>query len=287
MTKHPLAVVTMAYNESIMLPIWLAYYSRHVGAENCYIIDHGSTDYSVTACTGRCSVTRIPRSSHDDGQRVRIVGKFCASLLESYDRVLYTDADEIIVADPLYYHGLLDFCVNRNHIVTTMFGVDVVHDFDRESPIDLRMPLLKQRSWIKPNGFLCKPSLISREVQWWSGFHGYDGGNSFDNIYLFHIAYIDHDIIFRRQMKRNASAPVDGGGSHHTYSPAEMIENVRRHYVDIERHENVELIMGSEERERYLDSMFEPGRPREELHMRDHHKSAGLWRLPERFRECI
>src|ERR1700760_247982 len=110
MRRLPLAVSTMVYNEPIFLALWLKYYSRQLGAENCYVVDHGSDDYSTRAVEGRCPVLRLPRTPHDDGQRVRIMGKFTESLLELYERVIYVDVDEFIVPDPRFFSGLLDFC---------------------------------------------------------------------------------------------------------------------------------------------------------------------------------
>ncbi|MFX8828780.1 hypothetical protein ABTM52_19285, partial [Acinetobacter baumannii] len=80
-----------------------------------------------------------------------------------------------------------------------------MHDPDNEPALDPTKPILAQRSWIKPSAFLCKPSLVSREVLWWNGFHGYDGGNILDNIYLFHLANVDIDWLEVRQRKRNIS----------------------------------------------------------------------------------
>ena len=34
----------MAYNEQAYLPIWARHYARQVGADHCYVVDHGSTD---------------------------------------------------------------------------------------------------------------------------------------------------------------------------------------------------------------------------------------------------
>lgn len=283
--KKPIAVVTMCYNEELLLPFWFEYYSKQVGVENLYILDHGSDDGSATKYKNECSVIKLPRTHHDDTQRVAIVGKFTASLLQLYERVAYVDADEFIVPDPRWYENLLDFCKMRRAVVLTLFGADVVHDFDNEEPIDFSKNIFKQRKWIIPSGFLCKPAIINREVQWWTGFHGYDGGNIFDNVYLFHLANVDKNIIIERQKKRNISSPIDQNDSHHLHSPEHMIEDLMEKFRILPRFERTDLAMGDPERENWLDKLFEPDKPRETLHMKNHSMPSGLFAIPERFVE--
>lgn len=287
MSKISLAVVTMVYNEPTMLPLWYKYYSKQVGPENCYIIDHGSDDFSTRSLENRCSITRIPRVHHSDSQRASIVGRFCEALLSIYERVIYVDSDEIIVAEPLYFEGLIDYCEKQKPGVITMFGFDLVHDFDNEPPIDLDNKILAQRKWVRPSGFNCKPSLINRGVLWWNGFHGYDGGNQFDNIYLFHLANFDKSIIKTRQLKRNLSAPVDGGGNHHKIQPDEMVNHIRKNYLEIERVTDANFTTNCDRREKFLSTLFDSDRPRETLHMKNHGNHAGLWMLPDRFKNCF
>lgn len=285
--KLPLAVVTMCYNESIMLSIWFKYYSSQVGDSNCYVIDHGSTDGSVERFLGRAQVVKIPRYGHDDGQRAAIVSRFCGALLQAYERVLYVDSDEIIVADPNWYVSLVDFVGRVKAPVLSMFGMDLVHDFEHEKPINLNRPILEQRSWVRANPFLCKPLLISQEITWWNGFHEHHGGHQFDNIYLFHLALFDRDITASRQQKRNASTPIDGGGSHHAISPSEFISHILQEFLGRSRRDDADIWSGSLHREMFLDTLFEPGAKREESHMIDRTPAAELWRVPERFRSIF
>jgi hypothetical protein len=284
--KLPLAAVTMCYDEPQLLPLWLAYYSRQVGAANCYVLDDGSDDGS-TDDLGAVSVVRFPRLEHDNARVSLQVGKFCASLLTIYERVIYADTDEFIVADPGIYGGLVDFCERAQPGVVTMFGVDVLHDLDNEPALDMSAPILGQRRWCRPNGFLCKPSLVNREVSWWTGFHGYDGGAVFDDIYLFHLANADRELIIERQKKRNRSVAVDGSGGHHAYSPEEMIADVRRILDTSPRVPHADLAMGDPDREGFLDLLFDPSRPRHEQSLSNHGCPAPLFVIPERLRECI
>lgn len=287
MSKFPLAAVTMVYNENFFLPLWLKYYTGQVGPQNCYVLDHGSDDGTTNVTNHEYIRLKLPRTEHNDGDRAKLVGQFCETLLKMYERVIYVDVDEFIVPEPRFFTGLLEYCEVQNPGVTTMFGFDLVHDFDAESKIDVTRNILEQRRWIRPSGFNCKPSLINRPVTWWNGFHGYDGGNQFDNIYLFHLANIDLDIIVERQSKRNKSAPTDGGGSHHSWLPAKMVKNVRKTYLNLPRYRDSDLITGDARREAFLDTLFDTDRPRHEQRMKNHANNAGLWLLPDRFRSCF
>ena len=41
------AALTMMHNETVWAPVWARHYAREVGAENCLVLDHGSTDGST------------------------------------------------------------------------------------------------------------------------------------------------------------------------------------------------------------------------------------------------
>ena len=114
MIKLPLCVVTMAYNEIDFLPLWFKYYSSQVGAQNCYVIDHGNDD-GPQLVSGCSAVLTIPGAEHnDEEQRCRLVSKFCTSLLNLYERAIYVDCDEIIAGDHLKYSKLIEFCLIKS-----------------------------------------------------------------------------------------------------------------------------------------------------------------------------
>ena len=46
--KKSRAVITMAKNESVFLPIWWRYYAQFFLPEDIYILDHESTDGSTS-----------------------------------------------------------------------------------------------------------------------------------------------------------------------------------------------------------------------------------------------
>src|SRR5580692_8702285 len=106
------AAFTFVYNESVNLPIWLRYYGSNFGSKNLYVIDRESTDGS-TSNLGEVSRISIPRTAFDEYRRAEFISSFQNSLLQSYDTVIFTDTDEIIVPDLAMYSGLNDY-ISRN-----------------------------------------------------------------------------------------------------------------------------------------------------------------------------
>ncbi len=225
MTKRaPLAVVTMVYNESDFLPLWLRYYGGQVDLENCFVIDHGSDDQS-TDVIAPANRMRIPRSPLDEGPRAHFISGFCSSLLTWYDAVIYCDVDEILVADPALWGGLVDLAVSTRHHVVTAFGMNVLHWLHREVELVPAAPILPQRRRAFVASSMSKPLMIRRPVTWEAGFHSADASVVFDGLFNFHLAYFDLGIAWRRQAKRRATSYRDDEvAKHHRISDGQLLE---------------------------------------------------------------
>ena len=98
------AALTMVYNEPVWARVWVRHYARQVGAAHCLVLDHGSDDGSTAGL--EVAVERVRRSTLDEDARARLVSDCAAVLLRSYDAVVHTDADELLIADPLRYADL-------------------------------------------------------------------------------------------------------------------------------------------------------------------------------------
>lgn len=209
-----LAVLTMAYNEKHKLPRWVDYYTRQVGAPNCYIIDHGSDDGSVDK-VGACQVIRLPRSAHDNQRRTDAVNNFANGILKYYDYVLYTDCDEMIVADPLQYDGLGDYCNKARPDYTYSIGVDVLHKIDQEEPLRPDELVTHQRSYVHYSAAMCKPNLSGLPVRWIKGFHSTEYPPKFGALYNFHLRYADlGEALDRLDLTRSISWAQSNEGGH-------------------------------------------------------------------------
>jgi hypothetical protein len=211
--KGKLAAVTMVYNEREYLPIWLRHYARHVGSENCYVIDHGSDDGSTVGLR-QCNVIRVPRSSYDPQIQSDFNSKFCSSLLCWYERVIYSDVDEILMPDPNIAATLRDYCELALPDVVTAIGCNIVHVPNMEPGLDLKVPVTSQRSWVLACASMCKPLLTNRDIRWAGGSHSADARLAFDHLYLFHLRWFDFELGKARLERSRAMAWAHehGGG---------------------------------------------------------------------------
>lgn len=213
--RAPLAVVTMVYNEPVFLPVWLRHYASQAGMTACHVIDHGSDDGSTSALP--CNILRLPRSPQDDARRTRMIGLFCASLLEWYEAVIYCDVDEILVADPALYGSLTELSQARPAPCLTATGFDLLHRVTVEPALDFSAPILAQRSALRFSAAMCKPCLIREPVTWSPGFHSIreDLPNPNPALMLFHLRYCDVDEGLKR-LARTRTQPwcSEDAGAH-------------------------------------------------------------------------
>ena len=282
----PIAAVTMAYNEADHLPIWARHYARHVGARHCYVIDHGSSDNS-TENLGEINVVRIPRSPQDNGRRTRFLSRFCASLLDWYDWVIYTDVDEIVLPDPRLYPTLERYCANGPPEVVSAVGFNLHHLPDAEPPLDLARPVTEQRRWVRFSAAMCKLVLIRRPVEWAPGFHcASDAPVAFDRLFLFHLRWFDKDLGLKRLAKTRAMAWADpNAGAWQRVQDSEFVGLLQRVARVTKREDmafDITLPPLSEAVQAVLDS--QRGREHETYKIDLHRDVDELWAIPPRFR---
>ncbi len=208
-----IAAVTMAYNEPDLLPIWLRYYGSQVGADRCYVIDHGSDDGCMAGVAA--NVVRIPRRPFDEAVRSNFVSDFCSSLLHWYDWVIYSDCDEMLVVDPARYRSLAEYCAGDRPDVVTTYPFNMVHRLHHEAAIDLSQPILEQRQWGFAVASMAKPLLTRIPIRWTPGFHTSQAPIVFDGLTNFHLAHIDLQMTLRRQAKRRATTMNKKKPDHH------------------------------------------------------------------------
>jgi hypothetical protein len=220
-----LAAVTMVYNEVDYTELWCRHFAGQVGAENCYVIDHGSDD-GTTDNLGDVNVIRIPRSPYDVAEQSRLVSELSNDLLHRYDVVIHSDVDELLVADPRYHRGLHDCARAMTGPVLHAVGLDLWHLAAIEPPIDVTQPISLQRGWTWFNSALCKPVMIREPVSWSPGFHSVDHPIVFEHLYMFHLRYFDVERGLRRLEKTRsmAWANLDAGG--HQRQPDEQWLNL-------------------------------------------------------------
>jgi hypothetical protein len=197
------AVVTMAHNEAVFLPIWWKYYARFFAPEDIYIIDHDTTD----ASTSGPGFVRIPVSHPvvDWGWHRDALQAEQHRLIARYDVVLCTDVDEIVAPDPRT-GDLGDYIDRFESDFVNCRGYEILHMRDSEPPLDLGRPILQQRRHWYFNPAYSKPLLARVPMSWHGGLHATtDGGVREDpGLYLIHLHRMDYELCFARHQQRTA-----------------------------------------------------------------------------------
>jgi hypothetical protein len=283
-TSPKLAAVTMVYNEPEHLPIWLRHYSRHVGAENCYVIDHGSDDGS-TASLAKANVIRIPRSPYDPILQSTFTSRFCASLLCWYDRVLYCDADEILLPDPKIAPTLVEYCQRPLPDVLNAIGLNMLHLSELEADFDPSKLVTQQRSWVFASSSMCKPLLISRPVVWPGGSHSADAPVRFDHLYLFHLRWYDLKAGLRKIAKTRAMPWAHHmSAGHQRIADNSMLQQFTN-FAALKRMEDVDFDPGLPPIKEFLDKILisQVGREQHPYTFDINIWGQNLWKIPNRF----
>jgi hypothetical protein len=194
------AALTYVYNESVNLPIWIKYYGRLFGSENLFVIDRQSNDGS-TDNLGKVNVIRVPRTAFDDHDKSHAMSSMHSALLRSYDTVVCTDCDEILIPDPDKFADLNQYIADSLEDYATGIGISISHAIDREMPLDLNLPIFAQRRYASFASSECK-TLISRVPQVWApGLHAIKMPPKFESgLFVFHLKLMDYTIAVRRQM---------------------------------------------------------------------------------------
>src|SRR5690554_2610185 len=201
--KKSRAVVTMARNESVLLPVWWRYYSQFFNAEDIYILDHETTDGS-TAGPG---FVRVPVTHPvvDWGWHRDVLQETQHRLIDRYELVLCTDVDEIVAPDPRT-GNLGDYMEKFKHDFINCQGYEILHIKDSEAPFDPAKKILDQRSHWYYNPAYSKPLLASVPMHWHGGLHSRVDGQIREDpsLFLIHLHRMDYDVCLQRHKQRNS-----------------------------------------------------------------------------------
>ena len=178
-----------------------------------HVVDHGSSDPIVLP--PGINVLRLPRSPHDDQRRADFISSFTTALLKYYDWVLYTDVDELVVADPVLYRNLPEFCGDCAANTVTAIGLDVQHVTDLEHKLDCTRPIGAQRAWTRFTSAMCKPVLTRQSVEWSPGFHCSERPIVFANLFLLHLHWADRSLGLERLRKTRLMPWADSHSGQH------------------------------------------------------------------------
>jgi hypothetical protein len=189
-----------------MLPRWVRYYGDQLGLENLLVVDDCSTDGSTDDLP--CRV--IPSGGFPEGRfekaRVALASRLGSELLRDHDAVIFTDADEFLLADPDRYEGLRDFVARRPDVrVGAGLGFNVVHHLAHEAPLVDGLPVLGQRHYGKLVGQISKPSLKRVHAPWAKASHGIRTAYTpVRDLLMVHLKFADLDLTRRTADLRHA-----------------------------------------------------------------------------------
>jgi hypothetical protein len=282
------AAITMAYNETLFLPIWARHYGRQVGADQCYVVDHGSTA-SPLLPAGVNSI-RLPRSPHDDALRAAFIADLTTSMLHYYDWVIYSDVDELVMADPSLFRDLPTFCAATTSVDTvTAIGLDIQHIPSLEPPLDFNQPVGKQRGWVRFTSAMCKPVLTRRPLVWAPGFHSSEHPIAFSGLYLFHLHWADLNLgLERARRTRNMAWAGDQFGKHQRMTDAAWL-TLFQSMADLPRAGDVVVDPDSAPTRDWLERTRESSEHRagQTFGVDLGINAAELWPIPPHFRERL
>ena len=236
--KKPFAIFTIAKDESVILPIWLKHYRNTFADEDIYVLDHQTKDKS----TENIGVNVIPIFNPEAGRHTWLVEQaqeFQVKLLEKYDVVLYTDADEIIYTpDDKSLLDVLEEFRQSNHQYVNCVGYEIVHIMEEEAPLNLLLPIMEQRNKWSREPLYDKPLITKVPLKYDVGFHYakyVNSGNNNNpnnycyNLHLLHLHRMDYNIMLQRHIWKNTEwnlADEGGLGFHNRLYQEEEIKSL-------------------------------------------------------------
>ena len=146
------ALITMAYQDTFFLPLWIRYYAQFVSKKQIYVLIHGRDEALETIAEG-CNVINITRpeiTPNFEKNRWLMLSHFASGLTYQYDTVMYLDTDEIVFSDPTVCENPLEFIDKIDAPVISPHGFEVMHRGDLEpDAITNEKPILEQREYAR------------------------------------------------------------------------------------------------------------------------------------------
>lgn len=226
-----ICALTMVRNDEFYLRKWVAYYGEELGPENLYVYFDGKDQLVPDFCKGvnTCVKERVPGlvAAADRG-RIDFLSSQAAELLKQYDMVIGTDVDEFLIVDPALGVSLPEFLSQLpDRVSYSGLGIDVGHHLAKEADIDAAVPFLKQRHYARLSTRYSKSTVITKPVQWGSGFHRVRNTDFkiIKDLYLFHFGCVD---MKRLEAKFSDKDKIATGWERHLKKRAKTIYDVSR-----------------------------------------------------------
>ncbi|WP_127113827.1 glycosyltransferase family 2 protein [Shimia sediminis] len=216
-----ICALTMVYRDYWALSRWYAHHGLELGPENLIVVAHGE-DPNIARICPNARILTIPRDDLGGFDRMRwqYLNDLTAELLQDYDWVIRTDADELVCYDPERYGGLraaLGQLDPHETPVTWAMGFNVIET--RGSTPMMPGPVLGQRRDVIFTGHYSKAVAVSQPVP--LRMHGAAVGAqalaSFPfqlpkGLYLAHLKYANTIALAEANKVRRSVAGAEGSG---------------------------------------------------------------------------
>lgn len=292
--NNNVAVWTMIRNEDYFLKLWISYYGQFVPRENMFIIVDGADSTLPDGLEG-CQIITFPKGKVGPGwdkRRWEFLSHFASALTARFDLVVGGDVDELIVLDPQFGEDpFAHILADTTAPVISPFAIELVHRVDLEAPLDQSRPILAQRAFGRINMWYSKPCIIRAPIRWSLGQHfsTHPELHLSQKLFLFHLRYLDHDMLLRRQKLRMAhvsdadGAVVSGVAGVGWQQEASEISDFLHSFVTHGPPVETNFAFGPLRKRMYRG--WEKGRGGFWKHARVHRMTT--YRIPERFRTAF
>jgi len=205
-----LALFTMVENETYFLKKWVTHYGSMFGYDDMYILQHntfsGEAADFLSDLQAEYKFRVVPVGhpySYDALWMQRTVQAFQHFLLQSYDTVLHTSADQYLI--PTEGGDLFRSIMNYDEVGLDPYlvsaGYEVVHKPD-EAAIDWTLPIFNQRSTWYPSSFYTRAAIAKQKLHWMPTLqHAYNVPKEAlptSQLNLVHLHRVDADLCLAR-----------------------------------------------------------------------------------------
>ncbi len=207
-TKKKCAIFVMTQNEEIFLPIWLKYYSKYFEGDDIFVFDHRSTDNSIEKCSQSFKFRHLRLNypfSFDHKWFQFVEENTYVKLLESYEYVLFTDVDEILLANSEKYTGLDDYINKLQEDRVRCLGYDLINVKDKESIFNVNESVLSQRKYWYRTEMYDKTLLSKIPLKFTIGNHTLSGirqPRQDKDLLLIHLHKLDFEMCWNKNVEK-------------------------------------------------------------------------------------
>ena len=208
------AAITVVKDETVMLPLWLQHYGERLGVDHLVVLDNDSQDGSTDGLSAEVRrLGELPGGEDFERARIRAANETAGELLERFDWVVFTDADEFLVVDPDRHDSFAQLLATATGPAVAPLALNIVQDLDREAALDPSRPILEQRSYAQFAPVMCKPSSKRVPASWGHASHGLHARYDVrPDLLMLHLKFADLERLQVSTVHRRALNERDGRG---------------------------------------------------------------------------